>query len=183
MAKAVEAKNNGESENGIIDLDSMTVKDLKSYATERDIDVPSKARKRDIIKLIKENEGSESEDQSANSDSEIEEYNDEQELIEAFNDLENEDEIEDSDFEDVFVDDDDSNGEDVESDGIQDQDDCVKAVKSLPGVGEATLNKLIKAGFNSLEAIAYTPPKIIQEDSGLGEKSTAKLIKASMQKL
>jgi len=188
MAKAVEAKNNGESENGIIDLDSMTVKDLKSYATERDIDVPSKARKKDIIKLIKENEGSESEDQSANSDSEIEEYNDEQELIEAFNDLENEDEIEDSDFEDVFVDDDDSNGEDVESDGIQDTstnslDDCIKAVKSLPGVGEATLNKLIKAGFNSLEAIAYTPPKIIQEDSGLGEKSTAKLIKASMEKL
>jgi len=61
--------------------------------------------------------------------------------------------------------------------------ECVEAVKKLPGVGEATLRKLIKAGFNSLESIAYTPPKIIQEESGLGEKSTAKLVKASMDQL
>ncbi len=57
---------------------------------------------------------------------------------------------------------------------------CVEAVKKLPGVGEATLKKLIKAGFNSLESIAYTPPTIIQKESGLGDKTTAKLIKASM---
>ena len=61
--------------------------------------------------------------------------------------------------------------------------DCVDAVKKLPGVGEATLKKLIKAGFGSLESIAYTPPSIIQEESGLGDKTTAKLIKASMEKL
>ncbi|MFX1409413.1 MAG: DNA repair and recombination protein RadA [Promethearchaeota archaeon] len=60
---------------------------------------------------------------------------------------------------------------------------CTEAVKKLPGVGEATLNKLIKAGFSSLESIAFTPPSIIQEESGLGEKTTAKLIKASMEKL
>jgi DNA repair protein RadA len=60
---------------------------------------------------------------------------------------------------------------------------CVDAVKKLPGVGEATLKKLIKAGFSSLESIAYTPPSIIQEESGLGDKTTAKLIKASMDKL
>ena len=60
---------------------------------------------------------------------------------------------------------------------------CVEAVKKLPGVGEATLKKLIKAGFNSLESIAYTPPTIIQKESGLGDKTTAKLIKASMDKL
>ncbi len=60
---------------------------------------------------------------------------------------------------------------------------CVDAVKKLPGVGEATLKKLIKAGFGSLESIAYTPPSIIQEESGLGDKTTAKLIKASMEKL
>jgi len=57
----------------------------------------------------------------------------------------------------------------------------VDAVKKLPGVGEATLKKLIKAGFSSLESIAYTPPSIIQEESGLGDKTTAKLIKASME--
>jgi DNA repair protein RadA len=60
---------------------------------------------------------------------------------------------------------------------------CVDAVKKLPGVGEATLKKLIKAGFSSLESIAYTPPSIIQEESGLGDKTTAKLVKASMDKL
>jgi len=60
---------------------------------------------------------------------------------------------------------------------------CVDAVKKLPGVGDATLKKLIKAGFSSLESIAYTPPSIIQEESGLGDKTTAKLIKASMDQL
>ncbi len=62
-------------------------------------------------------------------------------------------------------------------------EECINAVKSLPGVGEATLNKLIKAGFNSLESIAYTPPTIIKDESGLGDKTTAKLIKASMEQL
>ncbi|MFX1479640.1 MAG: DNA repair and recombination protein RadA [Promethearchaeota archaeon] len=60
---------------------------------------------------------------------------------------------------------------------------CVEAVKNLPGVGEATLSKLIKAGFNSLESIAYTPPQIIKDESGLGDKTTEKLIKASMEQL
>ena len=60
---------------------------------------------------------------------------------------------------------------------------CVEAVKKLPGVGEATLKKLIKAGFSSLESIAYTPPTIIQKESGLGDKTIEKLIKASMEKL
>ena len=64
-----------------------------------------------------------------------------------------------------------------------DNTDSVDAVKKLPGVGEATLKKLIKAGFGSLESIAYTPPSIIQAESGLGDKTTAKLIKASMDKL
>jgi len=66
---------------------------------------------------------------------------------------------------------------------INDANVCVDAVKKLPGVGEATLKKLIKAGFSSLESIAYTPPKIIQNESGLGDKTIAKLIKASMSQL
>jgi DNA repair protein RadA len=64
-----------------------------------------------------------------------------------------------------------------------DANTCVEAVKKLPGVGEATLKKLIKAGFGSLESIAYTPPSIIQKESGLGDKTIEKLIKASMSKL
>jgi len=74
--------------------------------------------------------------------------------------------------------------EDEFVENLEDYDDdasaAVEAVKKLPGVGEATLKKLIKAGFSSLESIAYTPPSIIQKESGLGDKTTAKLIKASM---
>ncbi len=85
--------------------------------------------------------------------------------------IEVDDEIEEDDFDEELENyDDDANA-------------CVEAVKKLPGVGEATLKKLIKAGFNSLESIAYTPPTIIQKESGLGDKTTAKLIKASMDKL
>jgi len=112
-------------------------------------------------------------------------YNAEQELIEAFNEIEKE--ISESEFE---VDADVEEDIDVEEDNnliIEDNDDAiedsVKAVKKLPGVGEATLNKLIKAGFNSLESIAYTPPRIIKDESGLGDKTIEKLIKASMEQL
>ncbi|TFG22906.1 MAG: DNA repair and recombination protein RadA [Promethearchaeota archaeon] len=126
-----------------------------------------------------------------NPDSNDDDYDDEEELIEAFNELEEEyenDEIDDNDednsdyeaTEDDIIEDD-SIEEDSNSEN--DLDECIKAVKALPGVGKTTLEKLVKAGFNSLEAIAYTPPSIISEDSGLGEKTTAKLIKASMQKL
>ncbi len=111
--------------------------------------------------------GENTESELGNEDPEIEDYDDEAEIIEAFNELEEE------------------INSDVENFSNNDNDinNCVEAVKNLPGVGEATLNKLIKAGFNSLESIAFTPPSIIQEESGLGEKTTTKLIKVSMEKL
>jgi DNA repair protein RadA len=99
-------------------------------------------------------------------------YDEEAELLEAFNELEEEN----INLEDGIL-------QVEERNDRNDKDDCIKAVKSLPGVGEATLSKLIKAGFDSLEAIAYTPPKIIISESGIGEKTTAKLIKASMERL
>jgi len=104
-------------------------------------------------------------------------YDDEAELEEAFQELEDLDEMEEDLDEEIIEEDEElviTNGDHQES---------VDAVKNLPGVGEATLKKLIKAGFASLESIAYTPPSIIQEASGLGEKTTAKLIKSSMQLL
>ena len=104
-------------------------------------------------------------------------YDDEVELIEVFNESEDEERIdemeiqlEDKEFNEI-------------NENENDLKDCFEAVKKLPGVGEATLNKLIKAGFNSLESIAYTPPSIIKEESGLGDKTAEKLIKASMAQL
>ncbi len=112
----------------------------------------------------------------SNEDSKENDINDEQELIEAFNEIEkeiSENEV-DAIEEEINL---------ILDDNDDTMEDSVKAVKKLPGVGEATLNKLIKAGFNSLESIAYTPPRIIKDESGLGDKTIEKLIKASMEQL
>jgi DNA repair protein RadA len=109
-------------------------------------------------------------------------YDDEEELLEAFNELEEtemekETETEEAEETITVID-----TPEMEM-NIEFDDNGVNAVKQLPGVGEATLNKLIKAGFNSLESIAYTPPSIIKDESGLGDKTTEKLVKASMARL
>ena len=171
MAKAIEVENEVRA----VDFNSMTVKDLKDYATEREIDFTPKVRKADLIQLIMENDDSQIEELE---DEEVEILEDEE--IEELEELEQELEPDDSNY--------DENDNEVideldEEDCITDVDDCIKAVKNLPGVGEATLNKLIKSGFSSLESIAYTPPSIISDESGIGEKTTAKLIKASMERL
>ncbi len=108
------------------------------------------------------------------------EFDDEAELIEAFDELEIDENN--NDLENLIDDSIDIDNEIIPSDGGSIQE-SLNAVKKLPGVGEATLNKLIKAGFSSLESIAFTPPKIIQNESGLGDKTTSKLIKASMDEL
>ncbi|MFX1499680.1 MAG: DNA repair and recombination protein RadA [Promethearchaeota archaeon] len=107
-------------------------------------------------------------------------YDDEAELNEVFQEIDNEEvmiEVENQLDDEEYLED-----EQILDEGDSMQE-CIDAVKKLPGVGEATLNKLIKAGFSSLESIAFTPPSIIQDSSGLGEKTTSKLIKASMEKL
>ncbi|MFX1468843.1 MAG: DNA repair and recombination protein RadA [Promethearchaeota archaeon] len=109
-----------------------------------------------------------------------EDYDDEVEIIDAFDDLEKEGINFENNEEFEYDADIDTNNVHNTEVGLN---ECIDAVKKLPGVGEATLNKLIKAGFSSLESIAFTPPGIIQEESGLGEKTTIKLIKASMEKL
>ena len=178
MAKAIEMENE-DKEVDFNSFNSMTVKDLKDYATEREIDFTPKIRKGDLIQLIMENDDSlieelEDEEIEELEDEEIEELEDEE--IEELEDLESE--IDEENVENVNESD-----EPDQENYVTSVDDCIKAVKSLPGVGEATLNKLIKSGFGSLESIAFTPPSIISDESGIGEKTTAKLIKASMDRL
>jgi len=198
MAKAVEIKNM----NGPADFNSMTVKDLKSYAADLDLEFPSKVRKAELIDLIMENEdfeidnseienidemeekhdesSDENDDESFDDKIDNEDYDDE-ELKEAFEELEQE--MKDLDPNEEHEEITDNNDNSVDEDNKMTNDDCINAVKALPGVGEATLNKLIKAGFGSLESISFTPPSIIKEESGLGDKTVAKLIKASMEQL
>ena len=181
MAKAVEMENEEDRiVESNLDFNAMTVKDLKDYATEREIDFTPKIRKADLIQLILENDDSLIEELE---DEEIEGLEDEE--IEELEDLESESESEigDEENDEENVENVNESDEPDEENYVESVDDCIKAVKSLPGVGEATLNKLIKSGFGSLESIAYTPPSIISDESGIGEKTTAKLIKASMDRL
>ncbi|MBD3212133.1 MAG: DNA repair and recombination protein RadA [Candidatus Lokiarchaeota archaeon] len=122
------------------------------------------------------------EDDTEEEDLEDEEYTDDEFEEEYEDDF---DDDYDDEGDDEFEDDDDIDDDDIEVYGADERgvEECIEQVKDLSGVGEATLRKLIKAGFNSLESIAYTPPSIIQEDSGLGEKTTAKLIKQAMKRL
>ncbi|MFX0041293.1 MAG: DNA repair and recombination protein RadA [Candidatus Hodarchaeota archaeon] len=160
MAKAREIKNGNGNGNGI-------EIEMPYYCTEcKRNHTKGKIYKEHLKYANSESENEEIID-NENFESDFENYDDEAEIIEAFSELE--EEIN-SDGENFYTNENDINN-------------CVEEVKKLPGVGESTLNKLIKAGFNSLESIAFTPPTIIQEESGLGEKTTAKLIKASMEKL
>ncbi len=167
MAKASEMNNGGQSGNG----EPYFCKECKRNHTK------GKIYKEHLKFAQFETDKKEVEEVSESNEEEFE-----SELEEIFEGLEEE--------EDVIIELNEMEEElDLESDSdsdeviINDANACVEAVKKLPGVGEATLKKLIKAGFSSLESIAYTPPKIIQNESGLGDKTTAKLVKASMSQL
>ena len=128
---------------------------------------------------INDSEEKDSNDKSENINNE---NDDEAELLKVLDDLEDDSNLNENEEINEEINENDDQIED-NSNNRSNKNECIAQVKKLPGVGEATLSKLIKAGFDSLEAIAYTPPKIIQDESGLGEKTIAKLIKASMEKL
>jgi len=166
MAKASEMNNGGQSGNG----EPYFCKECKRNHTK------GKIYKEHLKFAQFETDKKEIEEVSESNEKELE-----SEVEEIFEGLDEDDIIELNEMEEEE--------EELESDSdsdeviINDANACVEAVKKLPGVGEATLKKLIKAGFSSLESIAYTPPKIIQNESGLGDKTTAKLVKASMAQL
>ncbi len=167
MAKASEMNDGGPSGNG----EPYFCKECKRNHTK------GKIYKEHLKFAQFETDKKEIEEKSESNEDELE-----SEVEEIFEGLEEEEEeiIELGEMEEDLESDSDSDSNEVI---INDANACVEAVKKLPGVGEATLKKLIKAGFSSLESIAYTPPKIIQNESGLGDKTTAKLVKASMSQL
>jgi len=59
----------------------------------------------------------------------------------------------------------------------------IKSIQDLPGVGQAASEKLISAGYKSLEAIAVASPTELIEIAGLGEGTAAKAIKAARDAL
>lgn len=170
MAKASEMNNGGQSGNG----EPYFCKECKRNHTKGKI-------YKEHLKFARfETDKKEIEEESESSEKGLE--SEVEEIFEGLDEEEEEDEddiIELNEMEEEELDSDPDSSKVI----INDANMCVEAVKKLPGVGEATLKKLIKAGFSSLESIAYTPPKIIQNESGLGDKTIAKLIKASMSQL
>ena len=149
-----------------IEIDTELIKNDPGNNKVESVDEIEKKEEESSIDDEEEEEEEEEEDEDKDDkslDSDEDDDENEQELIESIEELENEEES------------------DEEKSVIDENDEAIKAVKKLPGVGSATLTKLIKAGFSSLESIAYTPPSIIIEESGLGEKTVAKLVKSSME--
>ena len=58
-----------------------------------------------------------------------------------------------------------------------------KNLKNIPGVGPATTNKLIAAGFTTAETLSVTPPKEIAEKTGIGFNTVLNIVKSARKKL
>ncbi|HME54037.1 MAG TPA: DNA repair and recombination protein RadA [Candidatus Lokiarchaeia archaeon] len=54
-------------------------------------------------------------------------------------------------------------------------------VKDIPGVGPSIAKKLIDSGFSNIRAIATLPPKMLMAESGIGDKSAEKIVKAAQE--
>jgi DNA repair protein RadA len=52
-------------------------------------------------------------------------------------------------------------------------------LKDLPGVGEATLNKLKEAGIFSIRTLALYPLNKLMDEAGIGEKTAEKIIRVA----
>ncbi len=53
------------------------------------------------------------------------------------------------------------------------------SLKDLPGVGDATVKKLIDAGILSIRTLAMYPLKKLMDEAGIGEKTAEKIIKVA----
>ncbi len=54
-----------------------------------------------------------------------------------------------------------------------------KTLQDLPGVGDATLNKLKEAGILSIRTLAMYPLNKLTDEAGIGEKTAEKLVKTA----
>ncbi|MCR8453517.1 MAG: DNA repair and recombination protein RadA [Crenarchaeota archaeon] len=61
------------------------------------------------------------------------------------------------------------------------QDDAMKILTSLAGVGKATAQKLISQGYTNLEIIAVTPPKILEVECQLSPALAEKIVQQARE--
>lgn len=53
----------------------------------------------------------------------------------------------------------------------------IEELGKINNIGTTTLRKLREGGFRSVESLECTPPQIIREESGIGEKTVGKLVR------
>ncbi len=63
------------------------------------------------------------------------------------------------------------------------EDEILKTIMSLSGVGKATAQKLIESGYTSLELIAVTPPRTLEEEANISSNLANKIVDAARQKI
>lgn len=62
------------------------------------------------------------------------------------------------------------------------KEEVLEKLESIKGVGSATAQKLFENGFISERIIALTPPNQIEEEAGIGEKTSRKLVRRFREK-
>ncbi|MGP6219682.1 DNA repair and recombination protein RadA [Caldiplasma sukawensis] len=62
---------------------------------------------------------------------------------------------------------------------MENSDQEEKRIEDIPGVGEATAEKLRENGYNDIMSIAVASPKDLSESTGIGEGSAIKIIAAA----
>ncbi len=59
----------------------------------------------------------------------------------------------------------------------------MEKLKSIKGIGGVTAEKLFESGFVSEKIIALTPPRQLEEETGIGEKTARKIVERFREKL
>jgi len=77
----------------------------------------------------------------------------------------------------------DTNNSEVKPQSLEDTDVSVDDILSLPGVGSATADKLISAGYDTMMSIAVASPDEIMDATALGDSVARRIISAARNKL
>lgn len=63
------------------------------------------------------------------------------------------------------------------------QERVIEKFKEIKGVGSSTAEKLFESGYVAEKMIAITPPHQLEEETGIGEKTSRKIVKRFREKL